>query len=83
MNKRGLTFFYTFMLGTLLIVLGIALFTPIKNVMDENRTNLTCSSPASDYDQALCWGFDILKFAIPSFFVLLGMGIFAARRYTL
>ena len=81
MNKRGLTFFYTFMLGILLIVIGIALFTPIKNVMDENRTNASCSSPATDFDQGLCWIFDILKFAIPGFIILLGFGILLARRY--
>lgn len=83
MNNKGLTFFYTFMLGTLIIVLGIALATPISQVIGEamNSNEITCLTPASDFDQATCWFLDILKPLITGFIILLGFAIMAARRY--
>lgn len=83
MNNRGLVFLYTYMLGMLIIVLGIAFATPIKQVIDDsmNSNELTCSSPASDFDQALCWTLDILKFAYTGFVVFIGLAIMVARRY--
>lgn len=85
MNKLGLTFFYTFMLGTTIIVLGIALATPISQVITNSMTSteLNCTTPATDFDQATCWFLDILKPLITGFFILLGFAIMVAKRYTI
>lgn len=83
MDKKGLVFMYTFMLGTLIIVLGLALATPIKQVVDRamGTAEMDCSSPATDYIQATCWFLDIEKPLISGFIILLGFGIMAAKRY--
>lgn len=85
MNKKGLAFFYTFMLGFSIIVLGIALATPVKQIIDNarNSTELNCVAPATDFDQALCWGLDILKFGYVGFVILTGFAIIAARKWVI
>lgn len=74
---------YTLMLGMLLIVVGIALFTPLKLVNDQamDSSELNCSAPATDYDQSLCWWMQIQKFFYPSLIVFIGVSILVARRY--
>ena len=83
MDKKGLVFFYTFMLGTIVIVLGIALATPISQVISQamTSTELDCTAPSTDFDQATCWFLDILKPLITGFFILLGFAIIIARRW--
>lgn len=83
MNNRGLTFFYTFMLGMLIIVAGIAFATPIKNVIDDARTSteLDCSAPSTNFDQGLCWLLDGIKFAYTAVIILIGIAIIVAKRY--
>ena len=80
MNKGGITIFYTLMLGIIIVVVGIALASPIKVFMDEQMTSMTCSSPASDLDQALCWIFDIEKPLITGGIILAGIAVVAAAR---
>ena len=81
MNKKGLVFFYTLMLGITIIVLGIALAYPFKVIIDEKMTEMTCSTPASDWDQALCWILDILKPVITGGFIFIGFAILFAKSY--
>ena len=85
MNKKGLTFFYTFMLGITVIVLGIALASPIREVIynSMNSTELDCSAPADIYEQSTCWFLDIMKPLIIGFFILLGFAIMTAKRYVI
>lgn len=85
MNNQGLVFFYTFMLGITVIVLGIALATPLTQVITNamTSTELNCSAPATDYEQATCWFLDIIKPLIVGFFILLGFAILIARRYVI
>ena len=75
MNNSGLAFFYTFMLGISIVVLGIALAYPTQSTIDESRTNLTCSSPASDFDQATCWFLDIIKPLFAGGIILFGFAV--------
>lgn len=81
MNKRGLAFFYTFMLGIIVVVLGISFATPITQVIGNSMssTELTCATPATDYDQAACWFLDILKPLLIGFFIILGLAIMTAK----
>ena len=62
MDKKGIVFLYRLMLGVALLVLAIGLAYPTKAPIDESRTNLTCSNPANDFDQATCWILDGIKF---------------------
>ena len=79
MNNRGITFLYTLMLGITIIVLGIALAYPIKVVMDEKMTELTCTSPSDDWTQALCWGLDITKPALTGLIIFIGIAVLTAK----
>lgn len=82
LNKRGgLTSLYTLMLGITIIVVGIALASPIVEIINIPMAELTCTAPASDWDQALCWLLDITKFATVGIIIFAGMAIIAARRY--
>lgn len=77
--NKGQVFFYTFMLGIVVIVLALALAFPIKQATDTARsdsggdfTGLNCSSPASTYDRGACLITDI---TLPYFFLgLLAIG---------
>ena len=75
LNKRGLVFFYRLMLGTIIILLGIAFAFPTQSVINESRTNLTCSAPSSDFDQATCWILDITKPLFAGGIILLGFAV--------
>lgn len=78
-DKRGLTFFYTLMLGITIIVLGMALAYPIKQIIDNSRTDLNCAAPSTDWDEAVCYGLDISKPFITGFFILLGVFVIGAK----
>ena len=76
---------FTFMLGIILIVLGIAFATPIKLVIDEamGTAEINCAAPATDYDQATCWWMQIEKALITGFFIFLGFAILVAKEFIL
>ena len=71
------------MLGITIIVLGIALATPISQVITNamTSTELNCIAPATDYEQATCWFLDILKPLTTGFFILLGIAVITARKW--
>ena len=73
MNKKGQVLFYTLMLATLILVVALALARPTKEVVNETRGQMNCSMPEtlSEYDQATCYGYDILLW----FFILLGIAL--------
>lgn len=81
MNKRGLVFFYTLMLGITVIVLGMAFAKPIQSVIDERMTDLTCTAPADDVTQATCWGLDILKPVLVGGTIAIGLAIIGATSW--
>ncbi|UCD20933.1 MAG: hypothetical protein JSW08_00075 [archaeon] len=80
-NKNGMVFFFTFMLGISIIVLGIALASPAKEVIDNARSELSCNSPSTDWDEATCYFLDIQKFYLIGGILLIGVAILGARRF--
>ena len=79
MNKRGFVFFYTMMVGICIVILGIAFATPIKLVIDDAMSTLTCSTPANDFDQATCWFMDIQKVFFVGAVIFIGFAVIGAK----
>lgn len=79
MNRKGITFLYNIMLGTIIIVLALALFYGTKVPIDEARTNAQCIAPASDYDEAFCALLDITKFVFPGALLFIGIYVLTRR----
>ena len=77
--------FYKFMLGILIIVLGIALATPIKQVVDAamGTAELDCTTPTSDYNQATCWFMQIEKALYTGMIIFIGFAIMVAKEYVI
>lgn len=75
MNKRGITLLYRLCLGMAIIVLAIALATPTKVVIDNPKSDLSCSSPANDFDQGTCWILDIIKFMLVGLLLFAGFAV--------
>ena len=80
MNKSGIVFLYRLMLGITIIILGIALASPTKTVIDEVMTDFSCSAPASDFVQAACIGVDIIKFMFVGGVIFIGFLIMTKLR---
>ena len=79
MNKKGITFFYTLMLGMTIVVLGLALASPIKEFADDARTNLSCSAPANMYDEAGCYGIEFIRVMATAGIILIGVAVIAGK----
>jgi hypothetical protein len=71
MNNQGQVFFYTLMLGIILIVLALALAGPVKGIVDsarnettaEGQPGLNCSSDdISNFDRGACIVADLTIF---------------------
>jgi len=73
MNKSGIVFLYRLGLGLIIIILGIALAYPTIAPLNEAMTNLSCSAPSSNFDQAACWGIDIIKFLFVGMVIFIGL----------
>lgn len=79
MNNKAQVFFYTFMVGIVIIVLALALAFPVKQAIDTTRSNstddftgLNCTSPPDNYYRAACLVSDA---TIPYFIIgLLALG---------
>ena len=73
MNNRGQVFFYTLMLGVIIIVLALALSSPVKQFVDSARgpssdtaVGLDCGNTSiSDFNKSQCLLTDL---ATPYFF---------------
>ncbi len=64
MNKRGLVFLYTLMLGTTIIILALALAQPSKEFVDSARNSeqLNCSlTNLTQWEEGTCLELDLLK----------------------
>ena len=80
MNKKGITFFYTLMLGVTIMILGLAFAFPVKESVDDSRTQLNCSwTNLSKYDEANCVGLDLLKPLTIGGIILIGVADLGAR----
>lgn len=81
MNKKGITLFYTLMLGITIIVLALALASPVKEFCDTARTNMNCSdgTSLSIYDEATCVGYDVMKPFVTGGLILIGFAVIGAK----
>ena len=79
MNNKGITFLFLLMLGTTIIVLGLALAQPIKEFVDTARTEMNCAAPVDKYYEATCYGLDILKPLITGGIILVGIAVITAK----
>lgn len=80
MNNKGITFLFFLMLGTTIIVLGLALARPIKDFVDDARTAMNCAAPADKYYEATCYALDIMKFLITGVIILVGIAVIGAKK---
>jgi hypothetical protein len=79
MNNKGQIFFYTFMLGIVVIILALSLAYPVYQVVDTARGNSTedfigmnCTSPPDNYYRGACLITDV---SLPYFIIgLLAIG---------
>lgn len=79
MNNRGFVFFYTLMVGMCIIILGLAFAPAISQVVNDAMTNLTCSTPSNDFDQATCWFLDTTKMLVAGGIILIGIAVIGAK----
>lgn len=81
MNKKGQALFYTLMLATLIIVITLALANPIKYFTTTARSDMNCSSPStlSEYDQATCYGLDIILWFSIGLFIVIAFVVLGAK----
>ena len=72
LNKKSQVLLYTLMLSTLIIVSILFLAQPTKEVIMNTMGDMNCTdSTISEYDQATCYGYDILFWV----FILMGIAI--------
>jgi len=71
MNSKAQVFFFTLMLGIVIIIVALAFAGPVKDFVDSTRnettmdggTGLNCTSPViSDFDKATCIVTDLTIF---------------------
>lgn len=82
MNKKGIGFFYTLMLGVLMVVLGLALASPTKEFVDTSMdsSHMNCTNPSiSIYDETTCVALDSLKFLITGGLIFFGIAVMGAK----
>ena len=82
MNKKGQVFFYTLMLGIVILVLALALATPVKETVNTSRTtsDLNCSnSSISDFDKGACVVADLTLFYFIGGLIFIGGAVITAK----
>jgi len=82
MNKKGQVFFYTLMLGIVVLVLALALATPVKESVNTSRTgsDLNCSnSSISNFDKGACIVADLTLFYFIGGLIFIGGAIITAK----
>ena len=70
------------MLGTTIIVLGLALAQPIQQFIDSARTDMNCAAPVDDYYTATCYALDIMKPLVAGGIILVGIAVIGAKFFT-
>lgn len=78
-NNKGQVFFYTLMVGVCIVILGMAFAPAIMQVTRDAMDNLTCDTPANDFDQATCWYMDINKVMFVGGIILVGFAVIGAK----
>lgn len=88
MNKLGVSFFLSMMLGVCIIIFGLALLPVIKDFNEDARnvttadgaTGLDCSnSSISDFQSAACLSNDITTYAFGGLLIAIGLAVMVGR----
>lgn len=88
LNKNGQVFFYSLMLGILIIVIALALAGPVKDTVDsarnlttdEGQTGLDCTnSSISNFDRATCVVADLTIFHFIGGLIFIAGAVIIAR----
>ena len=87
-NKKGQVFFYSLMLGILILVLALALAGPVKDTIDNARNGtmtegspgLDCSNESiSTYDKGACVVADLTIFHFIGGLIMIGGAVIVAK----
>lgn len=88
MNRSGVTFLVTLMLGVVVMILALA-FAPVVNEFNDDSRNTTTrdgaagldctNSSISDFDNAACVGSDITTAAFVGILLAVGLAIIVGR----
>ena len=88
MNNKGFSFFIGIMLGLTIIILALALASPVKQFTDSARNETTIlggdglnctNTELSTYDQATCIATDSLLPYFIGFLIFMGLAIMTAK----
>lgn len=85
MNNNGQVFFFTLMLGVILLLFALAIAQPYREITDDARAELDCANTSiSDYDKNTCLITDINQPLFIGFLIFLALavigGVIAVRR---
>jgi hypothetical protein len=80
MNNKSQVLFYTLMLSALLLVLALYLSPVIKQFINQTQSDMSCGSPGlSEYDQATCYGWDIVLWFMICLFLAIAFIVLGAK----
>tara|TARA_R100001530_G_scaffold127905_1_gene97345 strand:+ start:82 stop:342 length:261 start_codon:yes stop_codon:yes gene_type:complete len=82
MNNRGQVIFFGFMLGLVIILLGMSLAPGIKQSVDNSRAvnNMDCTNSSISYSQrAACVATDTMNFYFVGGIILIGGLVIGSR----
>ena len=83
MNRKGFVFFYTLMLGLVIIILGVALIPSTLQTMNLFMDDMTCDYPSSNFVEAACWMIDFQKPLLIGGIILVGIGVLLSKQFIL
>ena len=81
-NKRGQVLFLTFMIGITIVVLALALASPLKERIDETMdgNNLDCANNSiSSFDKGACVVADLTMFQFVAGLIFIAGAVITAR----
>lgn len=88
MNKKGITFFLTLMIGVCVIILALS-FAPIVKDFNDNARNTTtwdgangldCSNVSiTDFQSAACIGNDIITSSFIGILIAIGLAVMVGK----
>ena len=88
MDRQGISFFLTMMLGVSIIILGLALVPVIKDFNEDARNvttqdgadGLDCNNVSiSDFQSAACLSNDITTYAFGGLLIAIGLAVIAGK----
>lgn len=88
MNKQGVAFFLTMMLGISIIILGLALVPVIKDFNEDARNTTTldgaggldCNNTSiSDFQSAACLSNDVTTYGFGGLLIAIGLAVIVGK----